>query len=50
VRYWEMTPVGGDLVPANEVDDARWITLAEAASVLTYARDLELLKRLEAVL
>jgi 8-oxo-dGTP pyrophosphatase MutT (NUDIX family) len=50
VRYWEMTPVGGDLVPANEVDDARWITLEEAASVLTYARDLELLKRLEAVL
>jgi 8-oxo-dGTP pyrophosphatase MutT (NUDIX family) len=50
VRYWEMTPVSGDLVPANEVDDARWITLAEAASVLTYPRDLELLTRLEAVL
>ena len=48
VRYWEMAPVGGTLGAANEVDDARWVPLREAPAVLTYARDLELLERLEA--
>ncbi len=43
VRYWEMRPIGGRLAPANEVDDARWISLAEAPAALTYARDRELL-------
>ena len=45
VRYWEMTPLGGVLAPANEVDDARWVSLAEAPAALTYARDRELLAR-----
>ena len=31
VRYWEMAPVGGVLAPANEVDDARWVALADVA-------------------
>ena len=43
VRYWEMTPVGGVLGPANEVDDARWVAVDEAARMLSYARDRELL-------
>lgn len=47
VRYWEMTPVEGELVPANEVDDARWVSLADARGLLTYERDVELLARLE---
>ena len=48
VRYWAMTPVGGVLGPANEVDEARWVALADAAEVLTYERDRELLERFEA--
>lgn len=49
VRYWQMTPIGGALAPADEVDDARWVPLAEAPALLTYARDVELLAQLEAV-
>ena len=47
VRYWRMTPVAGELAPANEIDDARWATVAEARRALTYARDRDLLARLE---
>jgi 8-oxo-dGTP pyrophosphatase MutT (NUDIX family) len=46
VRYWEMTPVGGVLSAANEIDDARWVALAEAPARLTHARDRELLREL----
>jgi 8-oxo-dGTP pyrophosphatase MutT (NUDIX family) len=45
VRYWEMTPIGGVLGPANEIDDARWVSLDEAARMLTYGRDKKLLLR-----
>ena len=47
VRYWLMSPVGGQLVAANEIDDARFVPLAEAAELLTYARDRELLDLLD---
>lgn len=47
VRFWEMTPVGGVLAPANEVDDARWVRLAEVRDALSYPRDRELLGRFE---
>ena len=47
VRYWQMTPVGGALGAANEVDDARWVPLADAPDLLTYERDRELLVQLE---
>jgi 8-oxo-dGTP diphosphatase len=46
VRYWQMTPIGGALAPADGVDDARWVSLAEAPALLTYPRDVELLARL----
>ena len=46
VRYWQMTPIGSTLAPANEVDDARWVSLEEAPALLTYPRDVELLERL----
>jgi hypothetical protein len=42
-----MTPTDGALGPANEIDDARWVPLAEAPSLLTYPRDRELLARFE---
>lgn len=47
VRYWQMAPVGGALAPTHEVDDARWVPIADARAVLTYPRDLELLALLE---
>ena len=40
VRYWEMTVADHNaLRPANEVDDARWVTLADAEGLLTYRHD-----------
>jgi 8-oxo-(d)GTP phosphatase len=38
-----MAPTGGALGPANEVDDARWMPLAEARTALTYERDRRIL-------
>ncbi len=43
VRYWLMSPVGGEPAAANEVDDARFVSEEEALALLTYARDRELL-------
>jgi 8-oxo-dGTP diphosphatase len=44
VRYWLMTPVGGVLTPLHEVDDARFVHMTEAAALLTYERDRDLLE------
>jgi 8-oxo-dGTP pyrophosphatase MutT (NUDIX family) len=43
VRYWEMTPIGRTLGPANEIDEARWVPLQEAPMLLTYEHDRRLL-------
>ena len=43
VRYWQMTPVEGEVAPANEVDDVRWVALDVAAGLLSYDRDRRLL-------
>ncbi|HEV8531439.1 MAG TPA: NUDIX hydrolase [Methylomirabilota bacterium] len=43
VRYWMMDPAGGVAEPRNEVDGVRWASFEEAASLLTYSRDRELL-------
>jgi len=49
VRYWTMEVLDGrDLHPTQEVDEARWFTLAEAREVLSYDRDRALLDRLTA--
>lgn len=48
VRYWAMTSNGGAFKPNQEVDEARWIKLPEAASTLTYDHDRELLGELAA--
>jgi predicted NUDIX family NTP pyrophosphohydrolase len=40
-----MTPAGGTLRPADEVDDARWVPFGEARAALTYARDRGILDR-----
>ncbi len=47
VRYWLMTPIGGLLEAANEVDEVRFVPLVEAKELLTYERDSELLDLLE---
>lgn len=46
VRYWLMTPIGGRLGAANEVDEVRFVPLAEARELLTYERDSGLLAAL----
>jgi 8-oxo-(d)GTP phosphatase len=42
VDYWTMTPADGAFVASDEVDSLRWVTAAEADSVLSYERDREL--------
>lgn len=48
VRYWVMEPSdgGGHLRPTDEVDEARWVSLAESRKMLTYDRDREVLDEL----
>ena len=48
VRYWLMWPIGGEAAPRHEVDAVRWVTLAEAARILTHTRDVVLLDALAA--
>jgi 8-oxo-dGTP diphosphatase len=45
VRYFRMT-CDGEPRAQNEVDEVRWVPLAEAAALLSYERDVELLSRL----
>jgi 8-oxo-dGTP diphosphatase len=46
VRYWAMTPVGGRFSASDEVDELRWLPVAQAGALLTYDRDLPLLAAL----
>ena len=46
VRYWRMRPVGGELAFRNEVDKALWVSPERARRVLSYERDLPLLRGL----
>ena len=45
VRWFHMT-CDGEARAQNEVDEVRWVPLEEAAALLTYERDVELLSRL----
>jgi 8-oxo-dGTP pyrophosphatase MutT (NUDIX family) len=45
--YWVMTPESGAFRSSEEVDEMRWVELGEAAELLTYERDRELLASLE---
>jgi 8-oxo-dGTP pyrophosphatase MutT (NUDIX family) len=44
VRYWLMEPLGGEFAPRDEVDEIRWLGQAEAAELLSYENDRELLR------
>ena len=49
VRYWAMTPLDGhqaSFVPNAEVDEVRWLTPDDALTLLSYARDREILRSL----
>jgi 8-oxo-dGTP diphosphatase len=47
VRYWMMTVVGGaEAVPNAEVDELRWLAPDDASTLLTYAHDQALARRI----
>jgi 8-oxo-dGTP pyrophosphatase MutT (NUDIX family) len=48
VAYWVMAPEAGVFAPNEEVDELRWLGLEEAADLLSYERDRELLAVLTA--
>ena len=43
VAYWVMEPLRGRFRANDEVDELRWLNLGEAARLLSYERDRELL-------
>jgi 8-oxo-(d)GTP phosphatase len=45
VRWWAMEAYGGSFTPSREVDDLRWVSLADAHEALTRETDRELLER-----
>jgi 8-oxo-dGTP diphosphatase len=44
VRYWVMEVVGGELAFEHEVDGGRWVSVDEAAALLSYPRDIDVLR------
>ncbi len=48
VRYWLMEVTGGDFEANDEVDEMRWLPLAQAAELLSYPHDRELVEGVEA--
>jgi 8-oxo-dGTP diphosphatase len=46
VRYWRLRVVGGSLAFDNEVGSGRWLSPADAETLLTYERDLAVLRAL----
>ncbi len=45
VRYWAMTPLSGEFAVNEEVDELRWLTVADAVALLTHKRDRRLVRR-----
>lgn len=48
VAYWVMEATSGQFRPNEEVDEIRWLALTEAAGLLSYERDRDLLDVLSA--
>ena len=46
VRYYRMTPESGEFEPNDEVDELRWLHPSEAAELLSYDFDKELVGKL----
>lgn len=50
VHYWRMTPVGASTwFPNDEVDETRWITASETATLLTYEHDRRLVAAVDEI-
>ena len=47
VRYWAMRVTGGEFTPNDEVDELRWASPDDAASLLSYEHDAGLLAGIE---
>jgi 8-oxo-dGTP diphosphatase len=47
VRYWEMPECSGEFEPTDEVDEVRWLALADAERKLSYDHDRAVLRALE---
>jgi 8-oxo-(d)GTP phosphatase len=45
VHYWAMRAVGGQFSPGREVDELRWLPIADAHELVTRATDREVLER-----
>jgi 8-oxo-(d)GTP phosphatase len=45
VRWWAMEAIGGAFTPMREVDELRWVSLAEAHALLSRETDRDLLER-----
>lgn len=45
VRWWAMEAIGGAFTPTREVDELRWVSLAEAHALLTRETDRDLLEQ-----
>lgn len=45
VTYWAATAHEGEFVPGEEVDELRWLPVAEARELVSYALDRKILKR-----
>ena len=48
VRFWAMRAGDGEFDPDDEVDELRWVPLADAAPLLSYDFDRELVERVAA--
>lgn len=44
VRYWRLRVTGGALAFDHEIDEARWVPADEAERLLSYERDLAVLR------
>jgi 8-oxo-dGTP diphosphatase len=47
VSYWLMQPVDGAFEPTAEVDELRWLPLADALQLLSYSHDRDLLESVQ---
>jgi len=46
VRFWRMRVLDGEFVPADEVDELRWLAPPEAGELLSYDHDRRLVRGL----
>jgi 8-oxo-dGTP pyrophosphatase MutT (NUDIX family) len=46
VVWYSMSPRDGSFTPSDEVDEIRWLAPADAEELLSYDRDVELLRSL----